>query len=170
MRISVAEAAYEAVPDAWRFDVRGHWHWMLTRTPPAPCPGEDAVVALEGPDDMAAVDELLDLANPGSFARPGARGVECWLGVPGEHGLQAVGALHRDPDGTGHLRAVTTRPGHGGRGLGTAVSAALTRRALAGRSGTATLGVYVDNVPALRVYGRLGYRTEVTFRSGALPG
>ena len=114
--------------------------------------------------DAALIDGLLDVANPGSFARPGSRGVECWLGVPGPEGLLAVGALYRDPSGAGHLRSVTTHPSAAGRGLGTAVSAALTRRALA-VCGSATLGVYVDNAPALAVYDRLGFRTHVTFRS-----
>jgi ribosomal protein S18 acetylase RimI-like enzyme len=33
-------------------------------------------------------------------------------------------------------------------------------------TGVATLGVYVDNDPALAVYRRLGYRTVHTFVSG----
>ena len=59
---------------------------------------------------------------------------------------------------------VTPPPAAAGQGLGTSVSAALTRRALA-VCGTATLGVYVDNAPALAVYDRLGFRTHVSFRS-----
>lgn len=162
-RICVAEAAYDAVPAAWHFDVRGHWHWQLTRTPPPPQPREDEVVEVH---DGAAVGALLDVGNPGSFGRPGAPGIECWLGTWEGGTLTSVGALYRDPDGTGHLRAVTTHPAYAGKGLGTAVSAALTRRAMAGASATATLGVYVDNAPALAVYARLGYRTEVTFKAG----
>ena len=163
--MSAEAAAYDALPEAWRFPVQGHWHWMLTHDAPPAHPLEPSVVEVE---DAGAIDALLDVANPGSFARPGARGVECWLGVrdpdaPGA--LLAVGALYRDPSGAGHLRSVTTHPASAGRGLGTAVSVALTRRALA-RSGTATLGVYVDNAPALAVYDRLGFRTCVTFRSG----
>lgn len=162
-RVSTEAASYDALPEAWRFPTEGHWHWMLTHDAPPPHPGEASVVEV---DDATAIDALLDVANPGSFARPGSRGVECWLGVPDPAGgLVAVGALYRDPSGAGHLRSVTTHPEAAGRGLGTAVSAALTRRALA-RSGTATLGVYVDNTPALAVYDRLGYRTVVTFRSG----
>ena len=160
-RVSVEAAAYDVLPEAWRLPVSGHWHWMLTDDAPPPHPLEPTVVEVT---DAALIDGLLDVANPGSFARPGARGVECWLGVPGPDGLLAVGALYRDPSGAGHLRSVTTHPSAGGQGLGTAVSAALTRRALA-VSGTATLGVYVDNAPALAVYDRLGFRTHVTFRS-----
>jgi len=165
-RVSVQAASYDALPGAWRFPTEGHWHWMLTQDQPPAHPLEASVVEV---DDASAIDALLDVANPGSFARPGSRGVECWLGVPGPEGLLAVGALYRDPSGAGHLRSVTTRPDAAGRGLGTPVSAALTRRALA-HSGPATLGVYVDNAPALAVYDRLGFRTVVTFRSGRAPG
>lgn len=160
-RLSVEAASYDVLPAAWRLPTEGHWHWMHTRDAPAPQPREDEVVEVT---DHAAIDALLDVANPHSFARPGARGVERWLGVPGPEGLLAVGALYRDPSGAGHLRSVTTHPAAAGRGLGTAVSAALTRAAL--ELGPATLGVYVDNVPALAVYARLGFRTAVTFRSG----
>jgi ribosomal protein S18 acetylase RimI-like enzyme len=160
-RVSVEAAAYDELPEAWRLPVSGHWHWMLTHQAPPPHPLEPTVVEVT---EAGPIDGLLDVANPGSFARPGSRGVECWLGIPGDDGLLAVGALYRDPSGAGHLRSVTTHPTAAGRGLGTAVSAALTRRALA-VSGTATLGVYVDNAPALAVYDRLGFRTHVTFRS-----
>lgn len=160
-RVSVEAASYELLPEAWRHPVEGEWHWMLTHDQPPRHPREESVVEVT---DAAAIDPLLDLANPHSFARPGARGVERWLGVPGPDGLLAVGALYRDPSGAGHLRSVTTHPSATGGGLGTAVSAALTRAAL--ERGPATLGVYVDNAPALAVYARLGYRTAVTFRSG----
>ncbi|MCM0620055.1 GNAT family N-acetyltransferase [Nocardioides bruguierae] len=170
-RVSVEETSFAALPASWRYAPSGHWHWMLTRTAPRHVPGEDAVTRLrtEGDDlaDVDALEALLDVANPDSFARAGTPGVEGWLGVRGSDGsLVAAGAIHRDPDGTGHLRGVTTHPAHRGRGLGAAVSAALTRWALAGAAGTATLGVYVDNAPALAVYDRLGFTTHHTFVSG----
>ena len=162
--MSVEAASYDLLPEAWRYPTEGHWHWMLTETAPPRHPREPEVVEVTDP---AAIDALLDVANPHSFARPGSRGVERWLGVPGPDGLLAVGALYRDPSGAGHLRSVTTHPAAAGQGLGTAVSAALTRVALT--RGAATLGVYVDNAPALAVYARLGFRTHVTFRSGRAP-
>ena len=30
-RLTVEDASYAAVPDAWRYERHGHWHWMLTR-------------------------------------------------------------------------------------------------------------------------------------------
>ena len=160
-RLTVEDPSYDAVPAAWSYARHGHWHWMLTSSP---C--EAATVPVEEVADLAEVDAVLDAANPGSFARPGSPGVECWLGIRQEGRLVATGALTREHDGTGHLRGVSVLPSHSGRGLGRALSAALTRRAQAGASGVATLGVYVDNAPALAIYDRLGYAVVHTFSSG----
>ncbi len=165
-RLTVDVDALDAVPEAWRHERHHRWHWMLTR---GPVPNvQHPVVEI---DDADEINGLLDEANPDSFARPGVKGIETWLGVrngagPGSPGLVAVGALMRQADGTGHLRGVSVRPGAVGRGLGSSVSAALTDRALATGSGVATLGVYVDNAAAVAMYTRLRYRTAHTFASG----
>lgn len=162
-RVTLPRAAQDVVPLAWRHTERRHWHWMLTTRPVAPT-GRSA--AAEEVTDPAEVDALLDAGAPGAHARPGSPGVECWLGLREGGVLQAVGALARQPDGTGHLRAVTVLPEARGRGLGRALSAALARRALAGRSGVATLGVYVENAPAVAIYRGLGFEVVHTFASG----
>jgi ribosomal protein S18 acetylase RimI-like enzyme len=149
-----------AIPGAWPVTEVRRWHWMLTRTTPPP-----AGVAVEEVADEAEVTALLDTAAPDSHARPGAPGIEAWLGVREAGRLAAVGAVVRQPDGTGHLRAVTVAAGARGRGLGRELSVALTRRALRG-GGVASLGVYVDNEPALRIYRGLGYAVVHSFTSG----
>jgi ribosomal protein S18 acetylase RimI-like enzyme len=167
-RLIVDEDAAASLPPAWRPAEPRSWHWMLARTAPDRVAGEDAVAVVTDP---AAVDAVLDVAMPETHARPGTAGIECWLGVRASDGVLAgVGAVARQPDGTGNLRGIAVLPSYGGRGLGTALSAALTRRALAGASGVATLGVYVDNAPAIAVYTRLGYATRHTFFSGQLAG
>ncbi|MCW2793128.1 MAG: mshD 1 [Nocardioides sp.] len=160
-RLTVETASYAAVPPAWRHADHHRWHWMISRSS-APVPPVEVVEV----EDPAEIDAVLDAANPGSFARPGTPGVECWMGIRDAGSTVAVGALVRQPDGTGHLRGVTVLPGSAGRGLGSALSAALTRRALARGPGVATLGVYVDNAPAIAIYRRLGYRVAHTFASG----
>ncbi|GAA1926763.1 hypothetical protein GCM10009737_30780 [Nocardioides lentus] len=173
-RLILDEASAGALPPAWRPAEPRSWHWMLTTqappAPPAPPPAvEEVDLASDSGQGAAAVDAVLDAAMPETHARPGTAGIECWLGVRGADGVLAgVGALARQPDGTGNLRGIAVLPSYGGQGLGTALSAALTRRALAGASGVATLGVYVDNAPALAVYDRLGFRTRHTFYSGRL--
>ncbi len=162
-RLTVA-APVEVVPESWRLLEVRHWRWMLSSTPP---PGEaPGVVEVDDPDE---VDALLDEAAPDSHARPGTPGVEAWLGLRDGPPLVAVGAVVRQPDGSGHLRAVTVAPHARGRGLGRRLSVALTRRALRG-PGVASLGVYADNEPALRIYRGLGYEVAHAFTSGPVTG
>jgi ribosomal protein S18 acetylase RimI-like enzyme len=160
-RVTVVAHAGAHLPLKWRQRDPHRWHWMLTRSMP-PDPG----LPVEEVDAADEVEALLDVAQPDAHARPGTPGIESWLGVRDRGALVAVGALLRQADGTGHLRAVSVHPAHRGRGIGRGLSAALTRRALGGRSGVATLGVYIDNVPALATYTRLGYTTAHTFVSG----
>jgi ribosomal protein S18 acetylase RimI-like enzyme len=150
----------------WPRPVTHDWHWMLTQEPVQPDTRWD--VSVLGDEDTAAIDELLDEANPGSFARPGSPGLSAWLGVRDGDRIIAAGAVQRTHDGTGHLRGVTVLPDLRRKGVGVALSAALTEHALRQGSGTATLGVYTDNAAAIRLYERLGYRVVHTFRSGVV--
>jgi len=157
-------ASAGVVPDAWRLDPVRHWNWMLTST--LPLGRAPDVVEVDDPHE---VDALLDLAAPDSHARPGTPGIEAWLGLRDRRDLAAVGAVVRNPDGSGHLRAVTVAPYARGRGLGRSLSVALTRRALRGQ-GVASLGVYADNEPATRMYRSLGYEVVHAFTSGSVTG
>ncbi|MBS43197.1 MAG: hypothetical protein CMH83_08575 [Nocardioides sp.] len=166
-RVLVEERAREAVPAPWRPVRSRTWHWMSTReAPPAP---RHPVVDL-GPDDDTEVSAFLDEAYPGTFARPGTDGVEGWSAVRDEKGILAVGCVVRQDDGTGYLRGVSVFPARAGEGLGGAVSARLTARAQAGASGLASLGVFVENGPALAVYRRLRYEVGHTFVAGVPAG
>ena len=158
-RVRVTAPA-DTFPSAWQVDPVHQWHWM--RTTRAQRPATVEVVPV--PDDDE-VNHLIDAVAPASHARPGTPGIEARLGVRDEGRLVAVGAALRQPDGTGHVRAVAVAPDHRGRGLGRELSRALTRTAMAD-SGICSLGVYVDNEPALRTYRSLGYEVVHTFTSG----
>ncbi|WP_211357241.1 GNAT family N-acetyltransferase [Nocardioides rubriscoriae] len=164
-RVVVEAASLPALPAAWEPTRPRRWHWMTTRSAPARSTARPGVTVAEVPPEE--VDAVLDEANPGSFARSGTPGLERWLGVRADDGrLVAVGALLRQHDGTGHLRGIATLAAHRGRGLGEAVTAALTTRALAAGPGLATLGVYTDNDVAVGLYRRLGYEVVHTFVAG----
>lgn len=168
VRVSVDHPSYDALPRAWRPVERRDWHWMWSVTAPAlALPDGVAVVELDedDPADREAVEAVLDAGYADSFARPGVPGAEAWLGASEAGALAAVGVLIRQHSGAGLIRGVTVLAEHRGRGLGGVLSAALARRAVGG-GGTATLGVYTDNAPAIRVYERLGFRTAHTFVAG----
>lgn len=161
-RVIVDEAGRGVVPRQWPLDGPRAWFWMTT-TSPVPVTTDHEVTELTDP---AEIDALLDEAFPDSHTRPATAGAECWLGVHLDGRLASAGALTRRSCGSGHLGGIATLPAATGRGLGTAVTAALTERALAGGPGVASLGVYTDNDAAVGVYRRLGYRTARTFVSG----
>lgn len=172
-RVSVAADAVDALPEAWRLGPVKLWHWMSTRSAPpvsvvasVPSVPVTEVTEVTEVEDDAEINALLDEFAPEAHARPGSPRVECWLGIRDAGTLVAVGALVRQPDDTGHLRAVTVVRRARGRGLGRELSAALTRRALHGGSGVATLGVYADNAPAVALYRGLGFEVVHTFASG----
>ncbi|MGH3328213.1 MAG: GNAT family N-acetyltransferase, partial [Streptomycetales bacterium] len=103
---------------------------------------------------------------PRHSARPGDADVRGWAGIRDAGGrLLACGADTRSPAGLAHLASIATLPEARGRGLGTAVTAWLTRRVLAEQP-LCTLAMYADNADARRLYRRLGYREEAWLTSG----
>ncbi|WP_231925469.1 GNAT family N-acetyltransferase [Micromonospora purpureochromogenes] len=69
--------------------------------------------------------------------------------------LVACGA-DRSRGDVGFLAGLTVAPDRRGRGLGAALTAGMAR-ALAARYDHVALGVYTDNVGAIRLYRRLGF-------------
>jgi ribosomal protein S18 acetylase RimI-like enzyme len=119
--------------------------------------------------DDEAVEALLAAAGPRSDVLPGTAGVRGWLGARVDGELVACGALTRRVAGAGHLASIATLPSSRGRGVGGAVTAALTRWSLRGVGDeVCTLGMYADNEAARRMYRRLGYRLRHEFSSRPL--
>src|SRR4051794_26550832 len=101
----------------WHRPESHDWHWMLTQGPVQQDTRWD--VAVLGEEDDAAIDELLDEANPGSFARPGSPGLDAWLGVRDGDRVIGAGAGPRTHDGAGDPRGgggVPAPPPQGGGG------------------------------------------------------
>lgn len=139
---------------------QGRWELRWTRTA-LPAQPHEASVASAGDGEVAA---LIEAAYPDAEARPGSPGVRGWVGIRDGNTLAACAA---DTSGrhTGRISAVMTAPAARGRGLGAAVTAALTRRLLA-EFGLVVLGVYLDNTPARRLYRRIGYTGAQVVTSG----
>ncbi len=136
----------------------GDWEWMWTTTAPPVMPGEAGLVALTA-RDLPDVQDLLEVGNPTTHARPGEHGDEAWVGVRDDAGrLVACAVQERNGAGRPHLAGITVHPSHRGRGLGLAMTAHLTRLAV-GLDGVCTLGMFADNDVARRLYHGLGYVT-----------
>jgi ribosomal protein S18 acetylase RimI-like enzyme len=154
------------VPDG--FVTREQWDLLWTARPPVSQPGQDAVVELpaSGHADND-VNALLDLVMPESTVRPGHPMARRWYGIWADGMLVACGAdrsghLATSP-GVGVLGGIAVHPAYRRRGLGSALSAAITTR-LFDRYDLVTLGVWPDNHSARRMYEGLGYtaRAEIT--------
>ncbi|MEJ5944641.1 GNAT family N-acetyltransferase [Pseudokineococcus basanitobsidens] len=172
VRGTVEVLAERAPETAARLVGGDDWDWFWTdAAPPQHLAGEDDVVALDvgtgrapGPD-AARVRDLLAAANPRSSVRPGDPHARLWAGVRrGDDVVACIASTSDDGGPAPHLAAVATHPGLRGRGLGAAVTAAVTRRLLAEHP-VVTLGMYADNDVARRLYGRLGWRCSHRFSS-----
>jgi ribosomal protein S18 acetylase RimI-like enzyme len=140
------------------------WDLMVCEAEPPEQPGEERVVRL---GDPAAVQEFLNRVNPHHSVGAEHPEIERWLGVADEASgaLLAVGAFIRRRHGTAYLASIATAQEARGRGLGAAVTAALTRHAFAAGEALCTLAHYSPNEPARRLYLRLGYRTTHQMQS-----
>ncbi|PUB25412.1 FR47-like protein [Promicromonospora sp. AC04] len=180
-------ALAQDVLSGWGLGSATTWDRMVTEVaPPVP---EDAAPAVEVLDLDRHADEIADLlaeANP--HARLGVHDPRArrarWYGMRDPSAgsgrrsstgagrragsLVAVGSATPVPAGTVHLGSIGTLPAFRGRGYAGVLTARMTADGVAER-GLVTLGLYDDNVPARRVYERLGFVVahEVeTWRSG----
>jgi ribosomal protein S18 acetylase RimI-like enzyme len=141
------------------------WDFRWLGAPPPVQAGEELV----GPeDDETAVKELLTASSPTASALPGDAAVRRWVGVREDGELIACAADTSAATGVGHLSSIAVHPSARGRGLGRAVTAALTRRLFEDGCDLVTLGMYADNGTGRALYDALGYADDHRFTSGPL--
>lgn len=142
------------------------WEFMST-TEVVPVAAPRGLVELPAAD-RAEIQALLDEHNPGTDGQPFARPRQRWVGVRDERGaLLAVGCCEPESSGAPVLAGITVVPSARGLGLGRAVTAELTRVAVA-EHGWSTLGMYSRNDRAREVYRSLGYVVHAEWSSGRL--
>jgi ribosomal protein S18 acetylase RimI-like enzyme len=149
-------------PFAARVD---EWEFRWAPSAPAPHPDESSVAQL-GEADHVDIAALLDAALPDSMVRPGHPRVRRWYGIRVAGRLVACGA--DASRGAGFLSGLAVDPRHQRNGLGTALTAAMTRL-LHEEYGVVALGVYPSNLGARRLYTRLGFTEVLTVSSSARP-
>ena len=96
------------------------------------------------------------------FARPGQR----WVAVRDNRtaALIATGSSEPSAAGIPTLAGIATAADRRGAGWGAAITAHLTRIAVA-EAGACALGMFADNDVARRLYSRLGYATGMEWTS-----
>lgn len=153
-------------PEAWEemdpddvtrlgLPTRARWEWMVTTTPPAPRPGEERVREVDLGTELDALASLQRRALPHTYTsldRPGYR----WFGWYDDDGELLGMAGAGDWVHEVHLGSIAADPEWRGQGIGSALTAALTRRGLETTS-QVSLGVYTDNTRAIALYERLGF-------------
>jgi ribosomal protein S18 acetylase RimI-like enzyme len=170
--LTVPFGALDLLPDGLRPDDTGAWSWWWTASVPPAQPGEGEAVELEVADP-AVHDELKGLLtmSPTASAAVDDDTVRLWLCIRDADGsLVACAADRPYVAGVPHLASITVRTDARGRGLGAAVTAAITRRAIVDEQApVVTLGMYSDNDVGRALYRRLGFEESHRFQSGLLP-
>lgn len=166
--ISVPVEAQDLLPPELTAAPGWGWEWMWTDTAPPPSVAELATGRAVDLDDTADADEIAAFAaqeNPRFEGQPGTGKAYRWLGVRDEKGaLIGCGSLARTSAGAPHLAGIVTAAARRGQGIGRALSARLTREAIA-QYGVCTLGMYSDNDTARRLYVALGYHIDKRWAS-----
>jgi GNAT superfamily N-acetyltransferase len=153
--VTVTRGSFDAVAAHLPPGEGSEWEWFCTTTSPDRVAGEDVLAPLSEAD-LPAITALLELANPGTDARPFQHPGQTWVGVHDGDRLLACGVEEPGLSGYPVLSGITVHPAARGRGLGLAVTARLTREAVR-RVGVCTLGMYSHNDVARRLYVGLGY-------------
>jgi ribosomal protein S18 acetylase RimI-like enzyme len=154
--VTVQRGSLDAVARHLPLGEGNDWEWLRALEPPPAVAAEGRLDTLDQ-GDAPVIRALLDLANPGTDARPFEYPDQRWVGVRDDDGsLLACGV--REPNLAGHpvLSGITAHPSARGTGLGLAVTARLTRDAVE-ETGVCTLGMYSHNDVARRLYTGLGY-------------
>ncbi|MGN9778948.1 GNAT family N-acetyltransferase [Micromonospora sp. H33] len=133
-------------------------HLKMALTDPVRLAAVPPAGAVLGAADLPALRRLYAEAYPGNWFDPRMLGTGQYVGVRDGGDLVSVAGVHvwSPRYRVAAIGNVTTHPRARGRGLGTAVVAALCAR-LRASVDHVTLNVKADNGPAVRLYERLGF-------------
>jgi len=111
------------------------------------------------PEDVPEMIELAALAKPGPFGNR-TRELGSYVGIRHEGKLVAMAGERMKVPGYAEVSAVCTHPAHSGKGYARMLMSEVMRR-IRERGETPFLHVRQDNVRAIQIYEKLGFRTRV---------
>lgn len=147
---------YEMVQDD------GDWLRESGRNPPAEAHIEDL-----NPADLPQMSALYQATRPGRTLSPRLYVLGGFIGIKREGKLVAMACLRLHCPGYREISTVATLPGLTGRGYGTALVTELAQRIL-DRGESPFLTVRTDNIRAIEIYRRLGFRERIQLYSTTL--
>lgn len=109
-------------------------------------------------DDVPEMMKLVELTKPGPFA-PRTIELGKYIGIKQNNKLIAMAGERIKIDGYTEVSAICTHPNHRGNGYAKALTGLLTEEIM-GRGEKVFLHVMSHNVPALKLYERLGFATR----------
>jgi ribosomal protein S18 acetylase RimI-like enzyme len=113
-------------------------------------------------DDVKAIQELLTISNPASWATWTEEGLAKtfedykWYGIKVDGELAAIGQS-RIYDFTGVVHVISTHPDHRGKGYAKSIVSSIVS-SIFEVTDTAIIHVFVDNTPAVRAYSSVGFK------------
>jgi len=130
-------------------------------------PSASGVEILElGAPDADEMMDLTALTKPGPFSKR-THELGTYLGIRSEGKLIAMAGERLKPPGYTEVSAVCTHPEHTGRGYARILMMEVMQRIL-GRGETPFLHVREDNVHAIQLYEKMGFRRRVTLHLAVL--
>lgn len=138
------------------------WDWMdISQIPHVA--GSEQVREVDLALERHEIERVKTASIPDSFVTLDSPGVR-WFGWEDSDGvLRAIGGAMGWQDGawsgSAHFGSIGTQSGWEGRGIGSALTAGMIRIAFAEGATHASLGVYVGNERAIKMYERLGFTT-----------
>jgi len=157
-RVSLPRVDHSVILEAFPGVELSDWELRWSESPPPVMAGESRVVTLDE-DAAAQINAVLDAALPAAHTRPGGDRARQWFGIRADDDADGdILAVAADctSSGVGRINSIAVRPDRHGRGLGGALTAAVTRR-LRAENDFVQLGVMDSNVGAQRLYARLGF-------------
>jgi predicted GNAT family acetyltransferase len=128
---------------------------MVYERSETPAAAEAGAVVNLTPEDVPEMMRLVDLTQPGPFARR-TIALGSYIGIRSAGTLIAMAGERMKFDGFTEISAVCTHPEHRGRGLASLLVTTLMRQIL-DRGETPFLHVFSDNARAAALYQHLGF-------------